>query len=103
MARETESSPGDVDPPIHFFLLSPLARRRNRAGFAIVVASAEEGARKTRRSGNLAEFFAESPLRGSGTADQGGGRSVSIHVGHQNQKSARPKAVVSAVNGLSAF
>ena len=33
---------------------------------AVVVVSAEEWARKTRRSGNLAEFFAESPLRGSG-------------------------------------
>jgi hypothetical protein len=28
--------------------------------------SAEEWERKTRRAGNLAEFFAESPLRGSG-------------------------------------
>jgi prevent-host-death family protein len=33
---------------------------------AVVVVSAEEWARKTRRRGNLAEFFAESPLRGSG-------------------------------------
>ena len=33
---------------------------------AVVVVSAEEWERKTRRSGNLAEFFAESPLRGSG-------------------------------------
>jgi prevent-host-death family protein len=32
---------------------------------AVVVVSAEEWARKTRRSGNLAEFFAESPLRGA--------------------------------------
>ena len=32
---------------------------------AVVVVSAEEWERKTRRSGNLAEFFAESPLRGS--------------------------------------
>jgi len=32
---------------------------------AVVVVSAEEWARKTRRPGNLAEFFAESPLRGS--------------------------------------
>lgn len=31
---------------------------------AVVVSSAE-WARKSRRSGNLAEFFAESPLRGS--------------------------------------
>jgi prevent-host-death family protein len=30
-----------------------------------VVVSAEEWERKTRRSGNLAEFFARSPLRGS--------------------------------------
>ena len=32
---------------------------------AAVVVSIEEWERKTRRSGNLAEFFAESPLRGS--------------------------------------
>jgi prevent-host-death family protein len=30
----------------------------------VVVVSAEEWERKTRRPGNLAEFFAESPLRG---------------------------------------
>lgn len=33
---------------------------------AAVVVSAEEWERRTRRSGNLAEFFAASPLRGSG-------------------------------------
>jgi prevent-host-death family protein len=32
---------------------------------AAVVVSAEEWARKTKRKGNLAEFFASSPLRGS--------------------------------------
>ncbi len=32
---------------------------------AVVVVSAEEWERKTRRKGNLAEFFASSPLRGS--------------------------------------
>ena len=32
---------------------------------AVVVVSAEEWQRKTRRSGNLAEFFAAAPLRGS--------------------------------------
>jgi prevent-host-death family protein len=32
---------------------------------AVVVVSVEEWERKTRRSGNLAEFFAESPLRGA--------------------------------------
>jgi prevent-host-death family protein len=32
---------------------------------AVVVVSAEEWERKTRRAGNLAAFFAESPLRGS--------------------------------------
>ena len=32
---------------------------------AVVVVSAEEWERKTRRLGNLAEFFAESPLRNS--------------------------------------
>ncbi len=31
----------------------------------VVVVSAEEWERKTRRTGNLAEFFAESSLRGS--------------------------------------
>ena len=38
--------------------------RRGRK--AVVVVSAEEWARKTRRRGNLAEFFAASPLRDSG-------------------------------------
>ena len=33
---------------------------------AAVLVSAEEWERKTRRSGNLAEFFAASPLRESG-------------------------------------
>lgn len=33
---------------------------------AAVVVSAEEWERKSRRTGNLAEFFAASPLRGSG-------------------------------------
>lgn len=33
---------------------------------AVVVVSTEEWQRKTRRTGNLAEFFAASPLRGSG-------------------------------------
>ena len=33
---------------------------------AVVVVSAEEWDRKTRRKGNLAEFFAASPLRDSG-------------------------------------
>ncbi|MGH7718612.1 MAG: type II toxin-antitoxin system prevent-host-death family antitoxin [Gemmatimonadaceae bacterium] len=32
----------------------------------VVVVSAEEWERKARRKGNLAEFFAASPLRGSG-------------------------------------
>jgi prevent-host-death family protein len=32
---------------------------------AVVVVAAEEWERKTRRAGNLAEFFAASPLRGS--------------------------------------
>jgi prevent-host-death family protein len=34
----------------------------------VVVVSAEEWERKTKRAGNLAEFFAGSPLRGSGVA-----------------------------------
>jgi len=33
---------------------------------AAIVVGAEEWQRKTRRVGNLAEFFANSPLRGSG-------------------------------------
>jgi len=33
---------------------------------AAVVVSAEEWERKTKRRGNLVEFFAKSPLRGSG-------------------------------------
>jgi len=33
---------------------------------AIVVVAAEEWERKTKRKGNLAEFFAASPLRSSG-------------------------------------
>lgn len=33
---------------------------------AVVVVGAEEWERKTRRTGNLAEFFAASPLRRSG-------------------------------------
>lgn len=33
---------------------------------AVVVVGAEEWQRKTQRSGNLAEFFAASPLRSSG-------------------------------------
>jgi prevent-host-death family protein len=38
--------------------------RRGRT--AAVVVGAEEWQRKTKRVGNLAEFFAASPLRGSG-------------------------------------
>jgi prevent-host-death family protein len=34
----------------------------------VIVVSAEEWERKTKRAGNLAEFFAGSPLRGSGIA-----------------------------------
>jgi prevent-host-death family protein len=37
--------------------------RRGRS--AVVVVSAEEWERKSKRTGNLAEFFAGSPLRGS--------------------------------------
>jgi len=43
----------------------PQTITRNGRRAAVVVA-AEEWERKTRRSGNLAEFFAASPLRGSG-------------------------------------
>jgi prevent-host-death family protein len=42
----------------------PQAITRNGRS-AVVVVAAEEWERKTRRSGNLAEFFARSPLRGS--------------------------------------
>ena len=34
---------------------------------AVVIVAAEEWERKTKRKGNLAEFFAASPLRDSGT------------------------------------
>ncbi len=43
----------------------PQTITRNGRTTAVVVA-AEEWERKTRRVGNLAEFFAASPLRGSG-------------------------------------
>jgi hypothetical protein len=35
-----------------------------------LVVAAEERERKTRRKGNLSEFFAASPSRGSGAEDQ---------------------------------
>jgi len=38
--------------------------RNGRA--AVVMVSAKEWERKTKRTGNLAEFFAASPLKGSG-------------------------------------
>jgi prevent-host-death family protein len=47
----------------------------------VVVVSAEEWQRKTRRTGNLAEFFAASPLRGSGlrlTRVKGGLRPIEL-------------------------
>lgn len=53
--------------------------RRGR-GVAVVV-SVEEWHRKTSRTGSLAEFFARSPLPGSGlevTRDGGGFREVSL-------------------------
>jgi prevent-host-death family protein len=43
----------------------PQTITRNGRKTAVVVA-VEEWERKTRRTGNLAEFFAASPLRGSG-------------------------------------
>jgi prevent-host-death family protein len=48
---------------------------------AAVVVSAEEWDRRTRRAGTLAEFFAQSPLRGSGLKPQrmkGGFRKVDL-------------------------
>jgi prevent-host-death family protein len=48
---------------------------------AVVVVAAEEWDRKTRRVGNLAEFFAASPLRGSQlklTRIRGGLRKVDL-------------------------
>jgi prevent-host-death family protein len=48
---------------------------------AVVVVSAEEWERKTHRPGNLAAFFAESPLRGSGldaSRTKGGRRKVDL-------------------------
>jgi prevent-host-death family protein len=43
----------------------PQAITRNGRSTVVVVA-ADEWERKTKRTGNLAEFFAQSPLRGSG-------------------------------------
>lgn len=43
----------------------PQTITRNGRRAAVIVA-AEEWERKTKRAGNLAEFFAASPLRGSG-------------------------------------
>jgi prevent-host-death family protein len=48
---------------------------------AVVVVSAEEWERKSRRTGNLAEFFAASPLGGSGLQIQrtkGGVRKIDL-------------------------
>lgn len=48
---------------------------------AVVVVSAEEWQRKTRRTGNLAEFFAASPLHGSGLKvkrTKGGPRAIEL-------------------------
>ena len=44
----------------------PQAVTRN-GRMAVVIVAAEEWERKTKRKGNLADFFAGSPLRGSGT------------------------------------
>lgn len=41
-------------------------RITRRGRDAVMVVAAEEWERKTKRKGNLAEFFAASPLRGSG-------------------------------------
>jgi prevent-host-death family protein len=46
--------------------LGPQTITRNGRKAAVVVA-ADEWERKNRRKGNLAEFFASSPLRGSGS------------------------------------
>ena len=43
----------------------PQAITRNGRS-AVVVVAADEWERKTKRTGSLAEFFARSPLRGSG-------------------------------------
>lgn len=53
--------------------------RRGRG--AVVVVAVEEWERKTKRTGSLAEFFAASPLRGSGLELerlQGGVREVDV-------------------------
>jgi prevent-host-death family protein len=48
---------------------------------AVVIVAAEEWERKTKRVGNLAEFFANSPLRGSGLkARRVGGRPRKIEL-----------------------
>ena len=43
-----------------------IVTRSGRSAVVVVVVAAEEWERKTRRKGNLADFFLESPLRGSG-------------------------------------
>lgn len=47
---------------------------------AVVVVDAEEWERKTKRIGNLAEFFAASPLRGAG---------LKVHRSKDRPRSAR--------------
>ena len=49
----------------HAQMHGPQAITRNGRRAAVVV-SAEEWERKTRRNGSLSDFFAASPLRGSG-------------------------------------
>ena len=75
MTTQTSSSPADADTwtvaaaKAHFSAVLERARgcgpqlitRHGRP--AAVVVAPEEWARKTRRSGNLADFFAASPLR----------------------------------------
>jgi prevent-host-death family protein len=61
-------------------LSGPQTVTRNGRTAAVIV-SAEEWERKTRRKGDLASFFAESPLRGSGldiTRTQDGPRGTDL-------------------------
>jgi len=68
----TEASWTVVDAKAHWSqvidqALSKGPQRITRNGRpAVIVVSAEEWDRRTRRKGNLAEFFAASPLHGSG-------------------------------------
>ncbi len=61
--RSKISISGDRQSLERFIRLETITRKGRTAA---VLVGAEEWQRKTKRVGNLAEFFAASPLRGSG-------------------------------------